>query len=109
MIILVLSIIMMFSEACGTSKWQRPWSLRIIGLEGRREGWDRDMDQGVINIHMVLKYWVKRSSPMESVQRKQKGKYRSQSGRTLAFERLAKEEYQGKKLIRRSRKDKTLQ
>lgn len=109
MIISVLSIIMMFSEACGTPKWQCPWSLRIIGLEGRRKGWNIDPDQGVINIYMMLKYCVKRSSPMESVQRKQKGKYRSQSCRTLAFERLTKEEYQGKKLRKRSRKDKKLQ
>ena len=41
---------------------------------------------------------------MESVQRKQRGKLRSQPWGTLAFEGWAKGEHQGKKLRRRNQK-----
>lgn len=43
---------MMYSEAYGTPKWQCPWALEIMGLEVSREGWNEDMDQEVIHIHI---------------------------------------------------------
>lgn len=47
---------------------------------------------------------VRRSSPVEFVQRKQRGKLRFQPWGTLALEGWAKGEHQGKKLRRRNQK-----
>lgn len=58
----VLYILIRYSEACGTSKWECPWVPGIMGLKVGREGQDGDMDWGVINIRWWLKSWGRRSS-----------------------------------------------
>lgn len=71
MTIPVLYILMMYSEACGTPKWECPRKPGIMGPEVKREGQDRDMGQGDINIRWWLKSWGRRSSVMEFTQRSQ--------------------------------------